>query len=71
MLKVRYSSHFVDLLFFGKTTIMLLLKSSVIFPVVHMLLVKHYKICLVSSSSACSNSAGMLSTPYFFLFQLI
>ena len=49
MLKVRYSSHFVDLLFFGEITIMLLLKSSVIFPVVYMLLVKHYKMSLVSS----------------------
>ena len=31
-----------------------------------MLLIRQYKVCLVSSSSACSNSAGILSTPYAF-----
>ena len=47
MLKVRYSSHFVDLLFFGNITIIFLSKSSVIFPVVYMLLVKQYKIFIL------------------------
>ena len=70
ILKVRYSSHFVDFPFFGNITIILFLKSSGIFPVVYMLLIRQYKVCLVSSSSACSNSAGMLSTPYAFFISV-
>ena len=68
ILKVQYSSHFVDLLFFGNITIILFLKSSRIFPVVYMLLIRRYKVWLVSSSSACSNSAGVLSTSYAFFY---
>ena len=64
ILKVRCSSHFVNLLFFGNITIILFLKSSGIFPVVYMLLIRQYKVCLVSSSSAWSNSAGIVSAPY-------
>jgi hypothetical protein len=71
ILKVQYSSHFVDLLFFGNTTITLFLKSSGIFPVVNMLLIRQYKVCLVSSLIACSNSVGMISILYAFLFQFI
>jgi hypothetical protein len=71
MLKVQYSSHFVDLRFFGDIAIILLFKSSGILPVVYMLLVKEYKGCLVSSSSACSNSAGMFSTTFVFFFTSI
>jgi hypothetical protein len=59
MLKVWYSSHFVDLLFFDNIMIVLLLKSSRIFPVVYMLLIRQYKVRFVSLSSA-----GMLSIPY-------
>jgi len=65
MLRVRYSSHFINLLFFANITILLFLKSR-IFPVAYMLLIRQYKVCFVYSSSACSNSAGMLSTPYAF-----
>jgi hypothetical protein len=64
MLKVWYSSHFVDLIFFVYITTILFLKMSGIFPVVRMLLIRQYKLCLVSSSSTCSNSASMLSTAY-------
>ena len=69
MLKVQYSSHFVDLLFFGNITITLLLKLSGIFPVVYKLLVRQYKIYFISSSACNNNSAGMLSTPYDFFFN--
>ena len=69
ILEVRYSSHFVDLLSFGNITSILFLKSSGIFPAVYTLLIRQYKICFVSSSSTCSNSVGMLSTPYDFLFN--
>ena len=48
---------------------MLFLKSSGIFPAVYMLLIRQYKVCLVSPSSACSKSAGILSTPYVFYFN--
>ena len=71
MLNSPYSSNFVDLLFFGNITTTLYLKSSKIFPVVYTLLIRRYKACFVSSSSACNNSAAMLSTPYDFLFQFI
>ena len=68
MLKARYSSHFVDLLFFGNFAIILFLKSSGIFSVVYMLLIRQYKVFFVSSSSACNNSAGMLPSLYLYLF---
>jgi len=49
--------------FFANVTIIRFLKSG-IFPVVYMFLIRQYKVCFVSSTSACNNSAGMLSTPY-------
>ena len=67
MLNVQCFSHFVVLRFLGSIIITLFLKSSGIFPVVYMLLIRQYKVYFISSSSACSNSAGMLSTPYVFL----
>ena len=70
ILKFRYSSHLFDLLFYGNITTGLFLKSSGVFPIVYMLLIRQYKVCLVSSLSACSNSAGMLPTPYIYFFYL-
>lgn len=67
-LKFQYSSHFVDLRFFGNITIVLLLKSSGMFALLYMLLLKLYKMCLASSSSACSISACMLSAPCAFFY---
>jgi hypothetical protein len=46
MLTVQYSSHFVDLLFFGNITIVLFLKSSGIFPVVYTIHTMHTKWCV-------------------------
>jgi len=66
MLAVQYFSQFVDLLFFGSITIILFFKSSEIFPVLYVLLIRQNKVRLVPSQSACSNSAGVLSTPYAF-----
>ena len=66
MFKFRYSSHFLDLLFFGNITITLFLKSSGNFPVVCMSLLRQCRVCLVSPSSVCSNSAGILSTRLWF-----
>jgi len=74
MLKFRYSSHFFDLFFFGNLTITLLLKSSGNFPVVYTLLIRQYKVCLISPLTVCSNSAGMLyiySVCFFISFHLI
>ena len=58
IIQVQYSSHFVNLLFFGNITIILFLKLSGvfpvvymflsgIFPVVYMLLIRQYKVYLV------------------------
>ena len=70
MLKIRYSSQFVDLFLFGNIIIKLFLKSSGIFPVVYMLLIRQYKVRFVSSSTACNNAAAMLSTPKDFLISI-
>ena len=81
IIQVQYSSHFVNLLFFGNITIILFLKLSGvfpvvymflsgIFPVVYMLLIRQYKVRFVSSSTACNNAAAMLSTPKDFLISI-
>ena len=70
MLNVRYSSHFVNLFFFGNINNKRCLKSSGIFLVVYMLLIKQYKVCFVSSSTACNNSSAMLSTPMIFFISI-